>query len=181
MRTDRVSLRRWDPDDDADVRIVFDIYRRAAVVEWLSRPPQPLEAESEARARMRRWVSFAEDHPGFGMWAIVPDSVAAPVGTVLLLPLPVDGVLTDDVEIGWHLHPDHWGNGYATEAARLVLDHAFDDLDLPVVNALAREGNTASSAVMQRLDMTYRGTNGRWYGASFQWWTAERISPTRSP
>jgi len=178
MRTDRVSLRRWDPDDDADVRIVFDIYRRAAVVEWLSRPPQPLEAESEARARMRRWVSFAEDHPGFGMWAIVPHSVGVPVGTVLLLPLPVDGVLTDEVEIGWHLHPDHWGNGYATEAARLVLDHAFDDLELPVVNAIAHAGNTASFAVMRRLGMTYRGTNNRWYGASFEWWTAERISLT---
>ena len=180
-RTDRLSLRRWDPDDDSDVRIAFDIYRRTAVVEWLSRPPQPLEAEGEARARMRRWAGIAVDRLGLGMWAVVPDAVGVPVGTVLLLPLPVAGVLTDDVEIGWHFHPDHWGHGYATEAARAVLGHAFNDLGLPVVNAIAYAGNKASFAVMRRLGMTYRGTSDRWYGKSFEWWTAERLSPALHP
>ena len=138
MRTDRLTIRRWDPDDDADVRTAFDIYRRTAVVEWLSRPPKPLESESATRDRLRRWAGVSVERPGFGLWAVVPDTVGLPVGTVLLVPLPGAGrVMTDDVEIGWHFHPHHWGNGYATEAARAVLDHAFDDLELPVVNAIA--------------------------------------------
>jgi len=178
-RTDRLTLRRWDPDDDADVRAAFDIYRRTAVVEWLSRPPQPLESEGATRDRLRRWVGVSVERPGFGLWAVVPAVVGMPVGTVLLVPLPGAGrVMTDDVEIGWHFHPDHWGNGYATEAARAVLDHAFDDLELPVVNAIAYEGNEASFSVMRRLGMTYRGISDRWYDKTFEWWTAERVSPT---
>ena len=100
------------------------------------------------------------------------------MGTVLLVPLPgADGAPTDDIEIGWHFHPDHWGNGYATEAARAVLAHAVDDLELPVVNAVAYEGNTASFSVMRRLGMSYRGTSDRWYGTTFEWWAVERPSP----
>jgi len=80
-RTERLTLRRWDPDDDADVRAAFDIYRRTAVVEWLSRPPQPLESESATRDRLRRWVGVSVERPGFGLWAVVPDAVGMPVGT----------------------------------------------------------------------------------------------------
>ena len=182
MRTDRLTIRRWDPDDDADVRTAFDIYRRTAVVEWLSRPPKPLESESATRDRLRRWAGVSVERPGFGLWAVVPDAVGLPVGTVLLVPLPgAGGAMTDDVEIGWHFHPHHWGNGYATEAARAVLDHAFDDLELPVVNAIAYAGNEASFSVMRRLGMTYRGTTDRWYDKSMEWWAAERGSPAPHP
>jgi RimJ/RimL family protein N-acetyltransferase len=86
--------------------------------------------------------------------------------------------MTDDIEIGWHFHPRHWGHGYATEAAHAVLGHAFDDLELPVVNGVAYEGNEPSFSVMRRLGMTFRGTTDRWYDTSFEWWAAERVSPT---
>lgn len=174
MRTERLTLRQWDPDSDIDVRVAFDIYRRHAVAQWLSRPAKPWASESAARERLRRWVSVGAEQTGFGLWAVVPDDVGLPVGTVLLVPLPgAGGVLTDDIEVGWHFHPDHWGNGYATEAARAVLHHAFHELDLPVVNALAYEGNDASAAVMRRLSMTYRGSSDRWYDTRFEWWIAE--------
>ena len=83
------------------------------------------------------------------------------------------GALTDDVEIGWHFHPHHWGHGYATEAARRVLHHAFADQGLSVVNALAFDGNEASFDVMQRLGMTRRGRTSRWYDSTFEWWAIE--------
>ena len=64
-----------------------------------------------------------------------------------------EGTLTEDVEIGWHLHPDHWGNGYATEAATRLLRHADETLGITEINALAYPGNDASIAVMRRLGM----------------------------
>jgi RimJ/RimL family protein N-acetyltransferase len=177
MRTDRLTLRQWDPDDEADVRAAFDIYRRVAVVEWLGRPAKPWASEGATREILRRWVGISVERPGFGLWAMVPDAVGRPVGTLLLVPLPgPGGALTADIEIGWHLHPDHWGKGYATEAARGVLDHAFDDLELPVVNAVAYKGNDASFSVMRRLGMTYRGTTDRWYDTSFEHWAVERTT-----
>jgi len=182
MRTDRLTLRQWEPDDDADVAAAFDMYRRTSVVKWLSRPAKPWASESATRDRLRRWVGIGVERPGFGLWAVVPDVVGRPVGTLLLVPLPdAGGAPTEDIEIGWHFHPDHWGNGYATEAAHTVLDHAFDDLELPIVNAVAFEGNEPSFAVMRRLGMSYRGSTDRWYDTSFEWWAADRVAPDPQP
>jgi RimJ/RimL family protein N-acetyltransferase len=182
MRTDRLALRAWDPDDEADVQAAFDIYRRVEVATWLSRPAKPSVSEDATRERLRRWVGVGVDRPGFGLLAVVPDTVGRPVGTVLLVPLPgTAGAITNDIEIGWHFHPHHWGNGYATEAARALLDHAFDVLELPVVNAVAFAGNEPSFSVMRRLGMIYRGSTDRWYDTTFEWWSVEPTSPSSHP
>ena len=78
---------------------------------------------------------------------------------MLLKPLP-NGV--GEVEVGWHLHPDSWGRGYATEAARAVVDRAFDD-GLLEVYAVVRPGNEPSLAVCRRLGMQPLGRTTRWY------------------
>jgi RimJ/RimL family protein N-acetyltransferase len=99
-----------------------------------------------------------------GCWAIEPLDGGPPAGTVLLKPLP-NGV--GEVEVGWHLHPDCWGNGYATEAARAVVDRGFDG-GLPEVYAVVRPGNEASLAVCRRLGMTPLGRVRRWYDVELE-------------
>jgi [ribosomal protein S5]-alanine N-acetyltransferase len=74
------------------------------------------------------------------------------VGTAGLRPLDNLGL-----EIFYSLAPGSWGRGYATEAARAVLDHALGPLGLPEVLAEIDEGNTASIAVIERLGMTRFG------------------------
>ena len=59
----------------------------------------------------------------------------------------------DDIEIGWRLAREHWGHGYATEAANAWLTHAFTELNLPRVISVTDAPNTRSIAVMQRLGM----------------------------
>lgn len=61
---------------------------------------------------------------------------------------------TPCVEIGWRLARDVWGQGYATEAARAVLDHAFAALALDEVVSLTVLANLPSRAVMERIGMT---------------------------
>ena len=58
------------------------------------------------------------------------------------------------LEIFYSLAPGSWGKGYATEAARAVVEHALGPLGLPEVLAEVDEGNTASVAVVERLGMT---------------------------
>ena len=81
-------------------------------------------AEAVASIERRR----ALDHPVHGIWAIETSGDRRLVGNLLLKTIPASGGQAaqpgDDVEIGWHLHPDHWGHGYATEAGAAVLAHA---------------------------------------------------------
>jgi len=64
----------------------------------------------------------------------------------------VDGV--EELEIGYRIDPAYWGRGIATEAARAVRDHAFDDLHLPRVISLIHPDNLASRRVAEKNGMT---------------------------
>lgn len=61
------------------------------------------------------------------------------------------------VEIGYGLGIDHRGQGYATEAARALIDYGFSELELHRVQAIASSGNPASYRVMERLGMIPEG------------------------
>ncbi|WP_326586755.1 GNAT family N-acetyltransferase [Streptomyces sp. NBC_01294] len=59
-----------------------------------------------------------------------------------------------ETEIGWIFARSHWGQGYATEAARAVLARGFGSLGLQRITAMIHHGNSASSAVAWRLGFT---------------------------
>jgi [ribosomal protein S5]-alanine N-acetyltransferase len=86
---------------------------------------------------------------GFGIWLIELGSAAGLVGTAGLRPLEESGL-----EIFYSLAPGAWGHGYATEAARAVVEYGLGPLALPEVLAEVDEGNAASVAVVKRLGMT---------------------------
>jgi len=93
----------------------------------------------------------------YGLWLVRPRRNGGPAageagpltGTAGLRPLEDLGL-----EIIWSLAPEAQGRGYATEAARAVLDYALGPLGLPEVLAEIDEGNTASARVAERLGMT---------------------------
>lgn len=64
-------------------------------------------------------------------------------------------------ELGWVLHPDHTGRGYATEAVRALLDIAFDELQLRRVTATCFAANEASWRLMERVGMRRETYNVR--------------------
>lgn len=171
LRTSRTALRRWRADD---LPAFFDIYSRWEVMRWLGAPPRRALADlDEARARLARWNQFeTELAEPYGLWALVRlDGAGDPVGTVLLLPLRDADGPTTEVEVGWHLHPDHQGRGLVTEAARALL-HAAGQAGLDRVLALTDPDNTASQAVTGRLGMADEGLTDRWFGIStrqFAW------------
>ncbi len=152
LRTDRLRLRPWTTADDDLARLV-DLYGREELRRWLGSFPSISPQELVAR-----WAQVHALDDRCGCWAVErPDGVVA--GTVLFKPLP-DGV--GEIEVGWHLHPDSWGHGYATEAARAVIDRGFA-AGVPEVYAVVRPGNEASVAVCRRLGMTPLGRVRRWY------------------
>lgn len=61
------------------------------------------------------------------------------------------------VEIGWRLSARHWGKGFATEAARALVAHGFETLELAEIVSFSVEGNDRSEAVMRRIGMLHPG------------------------
>jgi RimJ/RimL family protein N-acetyltransferase len=170
LRTDRLLLRHW---EKSDLAAFFDLYSREEVVRWLgAHPRRPLVTAAEAQERLSRWHEYERGlSPPFGLWALIPCAAGAlpgdlpgePVGTLLLLPLTDDDGPTGLVEVGWHLHPQHQGQGIATEAARAVLALA-GKAGIDQVLAITDLDNAASQRVASRLGMTDEGMTERWFG-----------------
>jgi RimJ/RimL family protein N-acetyltransferase len=156
--TGRLRLRAWTAED-ADLARLADLYGREEVTRWLGGGPTIPPAEL-----VERWRLVHQIDPAHGCWAIDPLDGGPTAGTVLLKPLP-NGV--GEVEVGWHLHPDSWGRGYATEAARAVVDRAFSD-GLLEVYAVVRPGNEPSLGVCRKLGMQPLGRTTRWYGTELE-------------
>ena len=115
LRTERLRLRAW-TTSPGDLARMADLYGREEIQRWVGGTPTVTPA-----VLVERWATVHRLDERYGCWAIEPPD--GPVaGTVLFKPLP-NGV--GEVEVGWHLHPDSWGHGYATEAARAVIARGF--------------------------------------------------------
>jgi RimJ/RimL family protein N-acetyltransferase len=165
LRTERLVLRNW---EKADLPAFFDLYAREDVTRWLgAHPRRALATEEEARERLDRWHARERElEPPLGLWALVPLVPGAqprPVGTIPLLPLADASGPTGMIEVGWHLHPDHQGRGYATQAAAAVLAVAAK-AGIERVLAVTDLDNIRSQAVAARLGMRDDGITDRWFG-----------------
>jgi RimJ/RimL family protein N-acetyltransferase len=163
LRTGRLLLRHW---NESDLDAFFDLYSQEDLMRWLGEHPRrPLATHEEARDLLRRWHAREQGWSApLGLWAIVPLIAdgwpGQPAGTLLLVP---DGP-TGEVEVGWHLHPRHQGQGLVTEAANAVLALAWK-AGIDQVMALTDLDNVASQRVARRLGMQDEGATDRWYGS----------------
>ncbi|GAB3955817.1 GNAT family N-acetyltransferase [Micromonospora vulcania] len=164
--TERLILRDWTADP-ADLARIYDIYSRPEIARWLGvASGLPMTDPAQAAERLRFWQErHATDQGRYGTWAIELRDTGLVVGTMMLKPLPGrdESRRTGDIEVGWHLHPDCWGHGYATEAASGALAREFAT-GTREIYAVVSPGNEASMAVCRRLGMTHVGRRSDWYG-----------------
>jgi RimJ/RimL family protein N-acetyltransferase len=177
LLTPRLELRRWQA---GDLEAFLDLYSRWEVMRWLGPQPRSVVRDrDEARERLDRWCRRESGLAWpMGLWAMVPRTPAGavPVGTALLLPLADAFGSTDEVEVGWHLHPDWQGHGLATEAAAALLGAAAD-AGIVRVLAVTDPDNVASQAVARRLGMVDSGFTTRWFGLRLRQYTWAPLPP----
>jgi len=158
LRTERLELRQW-RDEDLEPFAALN-----ADPETMRYFPAPRSREqSDALARHARHQIEEE---GWGLWAVEVVGGASFIGFVGLARPSFEEHFTPAVEVGWRLGRQHWGNGYATEAGRAVVGHAFEDLGLNRVYAFCFSRNMASRRVLEKIGMTHEGTRR---GHSFKW------------
>lgn len=155
LTTDRLRLRHPRASDAAAVFAIFGDTR--AMRYWSHEPFETFEeAESYIDAIDR---GFA-DRTLF-QWAITEPADDALIGTVTLTSWDRTH---RHAEVGFTLHPDQWGKGYASEAVRAVLGFGFERMDLHRVEAELDPRNTGSARLLEGLGFSYNGLfPERWY------------------
>ena len=115
--------------------------------------PQPLSA-GESDALADRIEAHFEER-GFGLYAAELGEDGSFIGYVGLAAPRFSAHFTPAVEIGWRLDAAYWGRGLATEGAREIVRHAFEDLGLTALVSFTAPANVRSVRVMEKLGMTH--------------------------
>lgn len=162
LETARLILRGWRVEDATEA---LAIYGHPAVARWLSPAMDRVPDMAAMRLLLQQWIAETARTPApGGRWAIERRSDGHVIGGAILLPLPPGN---EDLEVGWQLHPDTWGNGYATEATYALADWAFQH-EVNELFAVVRPGNTRAAATVRRNGMHWVGETGKYFGLTLQ-------------
>jgi RimJ/RimL family protein N-acetyltransferase len=171
LRTERLLMRGWrEPDVDAFVSILAD----PLVGRGLGNPEgfSPREAWEHVALMAGHWTL-----KGFGHWVLETLDAGDVVGRAGLYYPPE----WPAIELGWTVGREHWGKGYAPEAARAAAAWAQSTLGLSRIISLIEPANAQSIRVAEKLgerpegDFTTRGFLLRIYGTDLP------LRPTGTP
>ena len=147
IETERLLLRQWRDDD---FQPFAALNADPEVMEYF--PALVSRAESDAAAEGNR--RQIEEH-GWGLWAVERLDTSEFIGFTGLWQVPPDYPFVPAVEVGWRLARDHWGLGFATEAARAAMEFGFATLSLDEIVSMTAIHNVRSRRVMEKLGLTH--------------------------
>ena len=147
LRTERLLLRPW---RETDLEPFAALTADPAVMEYFTKTLDRQESDALAAQFRDRF----DEQGGYGRWAVEVVDVAPFIGFVGLQKVTFEVPFSPCVEVGWRLTREHWGKGYATEAARASLRYGFEQLGLDEIVSFTVPANARSRAVMERIGMT---------------------------
>lgn len=141
--TGRLILRPYTTEDFTALHAIF------SDPDTMRYYPSPFSAEKTRQWIQRNLRRYEED--GFGLWAVILKETGQLIGDCGITLQPIHGEMLP--EIGYHLHRDFQGMGYATEAARFCVKLAFDSFRFPAVYCYMKHDHWPSMGVAGRLGM----------------------------
>lgn len=162
ITTPRLRLRPWDVEDAEEALRVFG---HDAVARWLAPAMTRVPDAATMRGVLQRWAE-ADESPtrATGRWAVEDLETDRLVGAAAVLPLPPLG---EDLEIGWQLAPEAWGQGFAAEAGHALAHFAFSEGEDEVF-AVVRPRNSRGVATARRVGMEWVGETEKYYDLRLQ-------------
>ncbi len=182
LEDDGVRLR---PLGLGDVPRIVEAASDERTSHWLGRMPSPYRDE-DALA----WFESVSEGQATGRsnnWAVVDPATDVLLGVVFVF-----GIASDEVEVGYWVHPDARGRGVATTATRLATGWCFSELGAPRVRIGAAVDNTASRHVIEAAGYRFVGVErfGTWprtgpadlarYDVVAAEWPGDRVAATPS-
>ncbi len=146
--TERMICIRLRPEHLGDVSKLMTDPRVARTLWPGDGLPSPRDVLDSHRAKVDHWERF-----GFGLWLLLDRETGAMVGRGGLQHTYVEGM--SEIEAGWAIVPERWGQGLATELAQASVESAFDDLDLRRLVAFTLPHNIASRRVMEKARFSF--------------------------
>ena len=146
LESERLLLRPFVPDDFA---ALYALQSRPDMVRWLYWGPRDEDEVRDVLEKKIARTDFVHDGDSLSLAVVLKESGEVIGESVLFL----RSTRHRQGEIGFAVHPDHQGHGYATEAGRLILELAFGQFDLHRVIGRLEPRNTASAGVLERLGM----------------------------
>ena len=131
---------------EADLDFVTALFARRELV--AHRPDPTPDTPEESARRLSRDMNHWHSH-GFGRWAVEVDGGLIGFGGVTV------SKEFDGLNLSYHLHPDSWGHGFATELVKEALVFSFNDLRAERVIGLVRSVNVASRHVLEKCGFTF--------------------------
>jgi RimJ/RimL family protein N-acetyltransferase len=145
FHTARLVLRPFTPDD---LDAFHAMHGREDVTRYLDYTPRSRDEAAAMLERISAMTAIDADAQALRLAAVLPDSGQV-IGDFSLW----SGADQTQAEIGFVLHPDHQGRGYALEAARELLRIGFEEAGLHRIVGRCVAGNQASARLMERLGM----------------------------
>lgn len=169
LTTGRLQVRPWTVDD-ADAALAT--YGTVDVTGWLTPAIDNVADRAAMRAVLNAWVEVQPNlQPPRGRWAIERRADGVVVGGLAIRLLPP---YEEDLEISFQLRPDAWGQGYAAEATRALIEWAFTQ-EIDELFAVAIPQNSRAIETTRRLGMKWVGETDKYYGRVLQ---VYRIRPS---
>lgn len=144
LETARLQLRKFTLDDVAALEAVLG---DPVAMQWYPAPLNREGVRSWIEGNLRRY-----QNDGHGLWAMVLKSSGEVIGDCGCVMQEVEN--RREVEVGYHVRRDLWGNGYATEAARACMDYAFQEIGTRRVISMIRPENHNSLRVAEKNGLT---------------------------
>jgi len=147
LSTPRLLLRRW---RQTDREAFAELNADPIVMEHLHGVMSRSESDDFADK-----LDAGFDQHGYGVWAVELPGGAGFIGyTGLALPA-FEAHFMPAVEVGWRFAREHWGHGYATEAAQAAVADGFSRVGLNEIVSFTVPANVRSRRVMERIGMTH--------------------------
>ena len=159
--TRRLKLREF---VEADFHAYREMDSRPEMHTYEREPPN----EADTRQSLKEYISNQQEVPRTTFRLAITVQPEDTVRGIVKLSRQWDAIR--EWEVGWAVHPDEWGKGYATEAAWQVMDWAFEELNVHRVVAFCHAANAASVRVMEKLGLRQDGKlrETRWLNGN--WW-----------
>lgn len=143
----------FSPLDSTRLYDLFELDRDPEVTHFLTRKISTLE---EAQNKLDDYLRYAKAQNGLGSYAVLRKSNRQFLGLGFLVNIELN--TANDVEVGYRLRKEFWGQGFATEIATALLNFGFQELKLPAIYGTTHNDHVVSQHVLQKVGLSPMGS-----------------------